>query len=145
MVVVWQQRLYIPHQYSITLRCYKKKGSRGTERQNGIWHGSEDKAKIYHWIPPCKGNFTHSLTFTDACWTFVDNKQWMWAQWGGGWYDLVVATVGHLCWYRHLWAQNAGLSLEKYRANADDYIEKIVFGSSEFALLSVLLCSLYLM
>ena len=24
----------------------------------------------------------HSLIFIDTCWTFVDTKQWMWAQWG---------------------------------------------------------------
>ena len=35
----------------------------------------------------------HPLTFIDACWTFVETKQWMWAQWGGGWCVSTVATA----------------------------------------------------
>ena len=27
----------------------------------------------------------HPLAFIDACWTFMETKQWIWAQWGNGW------------------------------------------------------------
>ena len=27
----------------------------------------------------------YQLIFMDACWMFMQTKQWMWAQWGGGW------------------------------------------------------------
>ena len=52
----------------------------------------------------------HPLTFMDACWIFMDTKQWMWAQWGSGWCisAVVTATVGHLYWYRFLQAHHAG-------------------------------------
>ena len=33
------------------------------------------------------------LTFINASWTFLEPKQWMWAQWGGGWCVSAVATV----------------------------------------------------
>ena len=26
-----------------------------------------------------------SLAFVNACWMFMETKQWMWAQWGSGW------------------------------------------------------------
>ena len=46
----------------------------------------------------------HMLPFIDACWTFVESKQWMWAQWGSGWCASVVATmtVAHLHWCKFL-------------------------------------------
>ena len=41
----------------------------------------------------------HSLTFTNTCWTFMETKQWMWAQWWGGWcISAVTVRVGHLHW-----------------------------------------------
>ena len=44
----------------------------------------------------------HPLIFSDTCWTSMKTKQWMWAQWGGGWCisAAVTATVDHLHWYR---------------------------------------------
>ena len=50
----------------------------------------------------------HPLTFTDSCWTFMETEHWMWAQWGSGCCvsAVVRVTVGHLCWYRLLWAQH---------------------------------------
>jgi len=33
------------------------------------------------------------MTFTDACWAFTETKQWMLAQWGGGWRVSTVATT----------------------------------------------------
>ena len=35
----------------------------------------------------------HPLAFTDACWMFLETKQWMWAQWGNGWCVSAVVTV----------------------------------------------------
>ena len=34
----------------------------------------------------------HPMTFIGACWTFTETKQWMLAQWGGGWCVSAVAT-----------------------------------------------------
>jgi len=36
----------------------------------------------------------HSLTFIDTCWTLMETKQWMGAQWGGGW--SVSAALGQI-------------------------------------------------
>ena len=35
----------------------------------------------------------YSTTFIDACCTFMETKQWMWTQWGSGWYSSAVATA----------------------------------------------------
>jgi len=35
----------------------------------------------------------HPLTSINACWTFKETKQWMWAQWAGGWCVSAVMTV----------------------------------------------------
>jgi len=35
----------------------------------------------------------HPMTFTDACWMFMETKQWMLAQWGSGWRVSAVATA----------------------------------------------------
>jgi len=80
------------HQYSITCCCHMTDSSWGTVWQNGGWHESMDEAKVCHWIPPC-GKKWHPLTFTDACETFVETKQWVWAQWGSGWCVSEVATT----------------------------------------------------
>jgi hypothetical protein len=73
-------------QYSIKFCCRATDDSRGAVWQNGIWHGSA------YWILPC-GKKLHPMTFIDACWTFTETKQWMLAQWGGGWHDSAVATA----------------------------------------------------
>jgi len=58
----------------------------------------------------------HPLTFIDACWTFMETKEWMWTQQRGGWCisAVVTVTVGHF-WCRLLWERYAGscLSLVK--------------------------------
>jgi len=76
--------------------------------------------------------------FTDACWTFMEKKQWMWAQWGSRW--CVSALV------KQYWVTSAGAGFDKHsmqalvhrwwkcRASATDCIEKIGFCSWEFAL-----------
>ena len=50
----------------------------------------------------------HPLAFIDTCWTFLESKQWMWAQWGDGWCSSALVAVGHLCWCRLLWVQREG-------------------------------------
>lgn len=50
------------------------------------------EAKVCHWIPPCRKKW-HSMTFTKACWMLLENNQWMWVRWGGGWCVSEVVTV----------------------------------------------------
>ena len=50
----------------------------------------------------------HPLTFTNACWTFMESKQWIWVQWGSGWCVSVGARVGNLHWYRFFSVRHAG-------------------------------------
>ena len=58
------------HQYSPTFCCHATDGSRGAIWQNGVWHGSEDEAKVWNWIPPCRKNGTHwhSLMLAEYLW-----------------------------------------------------------------------------
>jgi len=77
------------HQHPVTCCCCETDGSRGAVWLNGVWHGSADEAKVWDWIPP--------LRFIDTCWTFMETKQWMSAQWGSGWSNKVkqwVISVG---------------------------------------------------
>ena len=80
----------------------------------------------------------HPLTFTDACWMFMETKQWMWAQWCSGWdiSAMVTVTVGHLCWCRFLQVQHAGSFplLVKMHRYWWWLCWKIVFCSWEFSL-----------
>jgi hypothetical protein len=66
--------------------------SKGAVWQNGIWHVIAYLAEVWHWIPPCRKKL-HALTYTNAWWKFTETKEWMWAQEGGGWCVLAVATV----------------------------------------------------
>ena len=36
---------------------------------------------------------SHPLAFIEACWMFMEAKQWMWAQRGSGWYISAVTTA----------------------------------------------------
>ena len=80
------------HQYSITFCCHVTDGNRGAVWQNSVWHGSAYEVKVWKWIPQC-GEKLHLLTFIDACWMFIETKQRLWAQWGGGWCISAVTTV----------------------------------------------------
>jgi len=95
------------HQYPITLCCCVTDGSRGVVWWNGVWRGSAYEAKVCCWISLC-GKKWHLLTFSDAWWTFIETKQWMWTQWGSRWCVSAVATAAHLHWHRFLLAQHAG-------------------------------------
>ena len=57
-------------QYSVTFCSHETDGSRGSDWQNSVWHGSTYGAKICHWIPPCGKNCTqcHLLTLTECLW-----------------------------------------------------------------------------
>ena len=95
----------IPHYTLLLCNRWQQRGS----VTNAVWHRSTYKAKVCHRIPPW-GKKIAPLTFIDTCWMFMETKQWMWAQWGGGWCvsAVVAATVGHLCWCRFLQAWHAG-------------------------------------
>ena len=58
----WEQRGSLT-KWRLTWKCI---WSKGVELNSSIWK---------KW---------HPLAFTDACWTFIEIKQWMWAQCGGG-------------------------------------------------------------
>ena len=87
----------------------------------------------------------HPLTFTDACWTFLEIEQWMWAQRGVGgefqqsWQQ--VTSPGADCYMHgtqalvHLW--------QKCTANGDNYVEKDCSVAENLLYQTVLLCSLY--
>ena len=62
------------YQYSIIFCCYVTDGSRGAAWQNGVWHGSAYKSVK---LNSSMWKKWHPLTFTDACWTFMETKQWM--------------------------------------------------------------------
>jgi len=62
--------------------------------QNSVWHGSTYEAKICNSIPSFrKKKKMHPFTLISTCWTFVETKQWMWAQWGSGWSIPAVVMV----------------------------------------------------
>ena len=93
------------HQYSVTFCCSATDGSRGAVWKNGVWHGSENEGKVCPWIPPCEKKW-HPLTFINTCWTFLETKQWMWAQWGNGHCASAMMKAGRPCRFRFLWAQH---------------------------------------
>jgi len=58
------------HQHSVTYCCCAIGSSRGAVWQNGFWCGRAYEAKVKKW---------HPLTFANACWMFMETRQWMWA------------------------------------------------------------------
>ena len=52
----------------------------------------------------------HPLTFTNACWVFMETKPWMGIQWGAGWCisAMLAIIVDHLHWFKFLQAHHAG-------------------------------------
>ena len=121
--------------------------SKGTVWQNGIWHGSIYEVKTCHWILPWWKKW-YLLIFTDACWTFVETKQWMWAQWGGAWCVSAVVTKGEFCWCSFYERDIQALVYHwwKYIATGGGgYAENQCFAAQEFLYQIQLLCSLYLL
>lgn len=72
------------HQYSITVYCHMRDGSRGAVCENGY--------DMEVWMKQrCV-----SLSSSQKKWhpvTFMETNQWMWAQWGGGWCVSVVESA----------------------------------------------------
>ena len=56
----------------------------------------------------------HPLTFINACWMFLETKQWMWAQWGDGWCVLGVVTMA----WKMTWKKQATfwMAMHSYRS-----------------------------
>ena len=82
---IWDRYWWYGHwdwtflQYSVTFCCKATDGSREAAWQNDIWHGSPYKAKVCNWISPCRKKW-HPLTYIDACWMFMETKEWFSAQ-----------------------------------------------------------------
>jgi len=73
----------LPHQYSITCCCHVTGGSRRAVCQNGIWHESAYEASVE--LSSSVQKKIAPVAFIDTCWMFMETKQWMSSQWGGGW------------------------------------------------------------
>ena len=74
----------------------------------------------------------HPLIFINACWTFMETKQWMVTQWGDGWCipAMVMETwkTSHISnsqrdFYKHS-MQTLVHCWWKYIANSGDYVKK---------------------
>ena len=91
-----------------------------------------------HMKQRCVIEFLHAETTApiDICWTFLETKQWMWAQWVVWISAVVTVTVGHLCRWRFPWAQQAGSCslLAKMQTYWQWQCWKIVLRSWEFCL-----------
>jgi len=123
------------HQYSIKFCCCGADSSRRAVWKSGVWCGSTHDTKVWSssmWKKLCP------LTCIDFCWTLVETKQWMWAQWGGGWYisAVVAAVMFHYCWCNFFWAQHVDScsSLVKMRNKWWWLHWKVVLWSWELAL-----------
>jgi len=60
------------HRCSITCCCHVTDDSWEEVWQNGAWHGCVYEPKVWNWISACGKT---PLTFTNACWTFMETKQ----------------------------------------------------------------------
>ena len=148
MLVVLAVEAEPSHQCCITFCCCVTDGSSGA-----VWQMASDMEVCME--QRCESELLHaekkwnSLAFIDTCWTFMETKQWMRAQWGGGWCISAVATVtwktshildGHADCYKrsmqalfhHWW---------KCLANGD-CVEKICFVAETLLYQLVFLCSL---
>ena len=96
------------HQYPITRCCRVTDGSRGALWHDGVWHGSAYEAKVCQWIPHAEKMAPADIH--QHLWSYMETKQWVWAQWGGEWCVSAVVTVsvGHLHWCRLLRVWHAG-------------------------------------
>ena len=134
-------------QDSITCCCHVTTGGRGAVWKNGIRHASGMKQR---------GVTVFLLAETvapidiHACWRFMENKQWMWAQWGGGCCFSEVATVmwkthhvpdGHADFYEYSMQALAHLC-QKCIVNGGDYVEKVCLIAENLLYQIALLCSL---
>jgi len=78
------------HQYFTVLLCdrWQQRGSltKWCLTWKYVWSKgvSLDSSMLKKW---------HPLAFIDACWMSKETKQWVWAQWGGGWCISTVVTA----------------------------------------------------
>ena len=80
----------------------------------------------------------HPLTFINTCWTSMETKQWLWAQWDGGWcFEAVATATMGADFYKH-GKQALVYACWRCIANGSDYIEKWNFGAEYFLFLHVL-------
>ena len=66
-----------PCQYHMQFCCCVTDGSRGAVWWNSVIHGNASLAKMWNLILPMQKTLL-PLTFTVACWMFMETKQWMW-------------------------------------------------------------------
>jgi len=75
--------------------CCVIDGSRGAVWQNNVWHGSVYVAKVC--LHSSIWKKWHPLAFIDAFWTFLEAKEWMWAQWRHKRWQAMFQTAMHSC------------------------------------------------
>ena len=75
-------------QYPVTFCCHERDSSRGDHLTK--WQLTWKRV----------GKKWHPLTLINAFWTFMETKQWEWAQWDCGWCvsAVMAVTVGYLHW-----------------------------------------------
>ena len=86
----------------MTFCCYATDSSRGAVWQTASEMEVQMKQRRpsgYDVFSACRKKL-HPLTFTDVCQTFMETKQWMWAQHGGRWCVSAAVTAtrktGHI-------------------------------------------------
>ena len=92
-----EEEVELSHPYSVMFCFHETDGSKGA-----VWQMASDmevqmKQKYVT-------EFVHAgrmapVTFIDACWMFMETKQWMWAQWSSGWCVSSVATATWKTWH----------------------------------------------
>jgi len=84
----WQQRGTLT-KWRLTWKCIWNKAASLNSSMRKIWH---------------------LLTVINICWTFMETRQWVWAQWSSGWCvsAAVAVTAGHLRCCSFLQAQHTG-------------------------------------
>ena len=122
------------HQYSIKFCCSAADGSSGEVWQNGVWHGSEDEAKVCPWILPCEKNGTHwhSLTLAVHFWRPNSGREHSVASVLQQWWKQVAPTSSDF-YKQSMWALTH--HWWKFTASGGD-CWKIMLHSWEFALSS---------
>ena len=113
------------HQCFITCCGHVTDGSRGALWQNGVWHGRAEEAKVWNWIPPCRRNGTHwqLLMFAEHLWrpnSGCEHSEAVGSAFQQWCHHSKYETVGHLHWFRYLWARQTGscsLLVKKHALN----------------------------
>ena len=84
-----------PSTFHYILLPYDRRQQRGSVTEWHLtWKCIGSKGRSFNFS---MSNKQHPSTFINSCWTFLENKQWMWAQWGCGW-CISVTTPSHQLW-----------------------------------------------